>query len=222
MPWSPSFHQLYSGMPRRGMAGAWSIIWLIFSSRVILLTRSLTRSATGSEGSRNLSAPWARAWPRRQKLPAAKRSAARKTATVPAGEVDCFDLMVWGCSAKVWKAHAIVPERGGRYRAEWARGLNIGRPCAYRQARAVGLPGGSRGTHSGLHAQPGDSGFFIAAASASGVAGKAGPARRRTRDDSGVSSSRCTVGKLLSRISCSFLGQGLLFEGGSCPDTICR
>jgi hypothetical protein len=51
-PWSPSFHQLYSGMPNRGIAGAASFICETFSSSVIRPTRSSTRRANGRPGSR--------------------------------------------------------------------------------------------------------------------------------------------------------------------------
>src|SRR6266581_122437 len=51
-PCSPSFHQLYAGMPRRGMAGATSCICEVFSSRVMRETRSFTRSSRGRLGSR--------------------------------------------------------------------------------------------------------------------------------------------------------------------------
>src|SRR5699024_7983798 len=40
----PSFHQLYAGMPRRGMAGAQLSIWLIFSFSVICATSARARS----------------------------------------------------------------------------------------------------------------------------------------------------------------------------------
>src|SRR6266704_2545649 len=51
-PCRPSFHQLYTGMPRRGMAGATSCICEAFSSRVMRETRSFTRSSRGRLGSR--------------------------------------------------------------------------------------------------------------------------------------------------------------------------
>ena len=38
-PCSASFHQLYSGMPSRSMAGALYVIWKTFSSRVIWATQ---------------------------------------------------------------------------------------------------------------------------------------------------------------------------------------
>src|SRR5437016_4915506 len=50
-PWRPSFHQLYSGMARRSIAGARSIIWETFSSRVMRPTRSAARRSTGKLGS---------------------------------------------------------------------------------------------------------------------------------------------------------------------------
>src|SRR6266699_3336090 len=51
-PCRPSFHQLYAGMPRRGMAGATSCICEVFSSRVMRETRSFTRSSRGRLGTR--------------------------------------------------------------------------------------------------------------------------------------------------------------------------
>src|SRR6266567_1791796 len=51
-PCSPSFHQLYAGIPRRGMAGVTSCICEVFSSRVMRETRSFTRSSRGRLGSR--------------------------------------------------------------------------------------------------------------------------------------------------------------------------
>src|SRR6266705_6273209 len=51
-PCRPLFHQLYTGMPRRGMACATSCICEAFSSRVMRETRSFTRSSRGRLGSR--------------------------------------------------------------------------------------------------------------------------------------------------------------------------
>src|SRR5438132_1108064 len=46
-PCSASFHQLYCGMPSRSIAGATSFICETFSSRVMRLTRSCTRTSNG-------------------------------------------------------------------------------------------------------------------------------------------------------------------------------
>src|SRR5215207_3248019 len=51
-PCSASFHQSYSGTPRRWMAGAAFIICETFSSSVIRETRSATRRSKGRLGSR--------------------------------------------------------------------------------------------------------------------------------------------------------------------------
>src|SRR5580692_4727881 len=51
-PCSASFHQLYAGTPRRGMAAAASCIWLTFSSSVMRPTRSLARASGASAGLR--------------------------------------------------------------------------------------------------------------------------------------------------------------------------
>ncbi len=52
-PWRPSFHQLYSGMPSRGMAGAVWPSWLAFSSSVMFEMRSLTLTSAESVASLN-------------------------------------------------------------------------------------------------------------------------------------------------------------------------
>ena len=46
-PCRHSFHQLYAGTPRRGISAAPWTIWETFSSRVILPTRSATRTSIG-------------------------------------------------------------------------------------------------------------------------------------------------------------------------------
>src|SRR5216117_3116990 len=51
-PCKPSFHQLYAGMLRRGIAGATSCICETLSSRVMRETRSFTRCSKGRLGSR--------------------------------------------------------------------------------------------------------------------------------------------------------------------------
>src|SRR5260370_18679568 len=51
-PCKPSFHQLYAGMPRRGIAAATSCICETFSSRVMRETRSFTRCSRGRFESR--------------------------------------------------------------------------------------------------------------------------------------------------------------------------
>src|SRR5258708_38204987 len=51
-PCKPSFHQLYAGTPRRGIAAATSCICETFSSRVMRETRSFTRCSRGRLGSR--------------------------------------------------------------------------------------------------------------------------------------------------------------------------
>src|SRR3569833_4518530 len=52
-PCRPSFHQLYSGIPRRGIAGAVCPNWPAFSSSVILEMSALTRTSAGSDASLN-------------------------------------------------------------------------------------------------------------------------------------------------------------------------
>src|SRR5258708_39732612 len=51
-PCKPSFHQLYAGTPRRGIAAATSCICETFSSMVIRETRSFTRFSRGRLASR--------------------------------------------------------------------------------------------------------------------------------------------------------------------------
>src|SRR5260370_7146 len=52
-PCKPSFHQLYAGMPRRGIAPATSCICETFSSRVMREPKSFTRCSRGRFESRN-------------------------------------------------------------------------------------------------------------------------------------------------------------------------